>query len=66
MYSDGASLVVVEEREDAHNAFAGVLVAQLRGDGVQELFEVDAARIVFMVQIRDHLIDGRVFIFEPC
>ncbi len=60
---DEAGAFVVEEGEDLVDVDAGVAVADLLGQQVQPLLEVDVA-VAVGVQIGDHLEDRAVFGLE--
>lgn len=62
VHVDALAHVVVEEVEDLVDAVLGLLVAELVGDGVQELLEVDFA--VEVLEFGDHLVDGGVLVLE--
>ena len=64
MNGDGASLIIIEESENSHDALSSVFVSEFSCDCIKKLIEVDSSHVVLVIKIGDHFIDRGVFIFK--
>jgi hypothetical protein len=64
MDADGLWLVIVEQVENTVDALTRLFVSEFVGDSVKEIFKINALRVLVVVQVRNHVVNGRVLLFK--